>query len=153
MKIDGNNGILKEGYSQHTPKNEKTPNGDFNTILKESVENATKSPSKIQSSSLMDPVSAIRFTPLSPQDKNLTVERVHNLLNLLDNYRKQLSNPHVTLRTLEPLLNTIAKEKDHLSGLMDSIPNEDGLKPILNQTLITATVEVIKFNKGDYIAS
>ena len=83
----------------------------------------------------------------------MTVERVHNLLNLLDSYRKQLSDPHVTLRKLEPLMNTIAKEKDQLSALMESMPEEDGLKHILNQTLITASLEVIKFNRGDYITS
>ena len=153
MKIYGDNEILKESYPQKPQKNEKTPNADFKNILKESVENSTKNPSKIQPSTLMDPISAIRFNPLSTQDKNITVERIDNLLNLLDNYRQQLSDPHVTLRTLEPMMNTIAKEKDQLSGLLDSMPNDDGLKHILNQTLITASLEVIKFNRGDYITS
>jgi hypothetical protein len=153
MKIYGDNGILKESYPQKTQKSEKTPNADFKNMLKESVENSTKNPSKIQPSTLMDPVSAIRFNPLSQQDKNITVERIDNLLNLLDNYRQQLSDPHVTLRTLEPVINSIAKEKDQLSGLLDSLPNKDGLKHILNQTLITASLEVIKFNRGDYITS
>ena len=153
MKIYGDNGILKESYPQKTQQNEKSPDADFKHILKESVENPTKNPSKIQPSTLMDPVSAMRFNPLSPQDRKLTVERVDNLLNLLDNYCKQLSDPHVTLRTLEPVVNTIAKEKDQLSGLLGSLPDEDRLKDILNQTLITASVEVKKFNKGDYITS
>ncbi len=48
-------------------------------------------------------------------------------------------------------MNTIAAEKDQLSEKLDSISNEDGLKDILNQTLITASLEVIKFNRGDYI--
>jgi hypothetical protein len=153
MKIYGDNEILKESYPQKTPKSEKTPSADFKNILKESVENSTKNPSKIQPATLMDPVSSIRFNPLSTQDKNLTVERIENLLNLLDNYRQQLSDPHVTLRTLEPVMNSIAKEKDQLSELLDSLPNEDGLKDILNQTLITASLEAIKFNRGDYITS
>ena len=153
MKIYGDNGILKESYPQKPQKNEETPNADFKNILKESVEKSTENPSKIQPSTLMDPVSAIRFNPLSIQDKNITVERVHNLLNLLDNYRQKLSDPHVTLRMLDPMMNTIAKEKDQLSGLLDSMPNDDGLKHILNQTLITASLEVIKFNRGDYITS
>jgi hypothetical protein len=153
MKIYGNDGIFKESYPQKTQESEKTPNTDFKNILKESVENSTKNPSKMQPSTLMDPVSAIRFNPLSQQDKNITVKRVDNLLNLLENYRKQLSDPHVTLRMLEPVINSIAKEKDQLSGLLDSLPNKDGLKDILNQTLITASLEVIKFNRGDYISS
>jgi hypothetical protein len=153
MKIYGNDEILKNGYSSKTPKNEQTTDTDFKNILKESVEKSTEKPSEIQPTTLLDPISAIRFNPLSPQDKNITIERVENLLNLLENYRQQLKNPNVTLRTIEPLMNTIADEKDQLSAKLDSIPNEDGLKAILNQTLIAASLEVIKFNRGDYITS
>jgi len=153
MKIYGNDEILKNGYPEKTPKNERTTDADFKNILKESVENSTKNPSEIQPATLLDPVSAIRFNPLSTQDKNITVERVENLLNLLENYRQQLENPNVTLRTLEPVMNTIAKEKDQLSAVLDSMPNEDRVKDILNQTLITASLEVFKFNRGDYITS
>ena len=151
MKIYGDNGILKDSLPQKTKKSEAAPNADFKNILKESVENSTQDPSKIQPSTVMDPISAIRFNPLSPQDKDITVERIDNLLNLLDNYSQQLGDPHVTLRTLEPVISTIEKEKDQLSELLDTLPNGDGLKDILNQTLITASLEIIKFNKGDYI--
>jgi ABC-type transporter Mla subunit MlaD len=101
----------------------------------------------------MDPISAIRIDPLSSQDKNIAVERIDNLINLLDKYRRKLGDPHVTLRTLEPVIGTIEKEKDQLSGLLETLPKEDGLRDVLNQTLITASLEVIKFNKGDYITS
>jgi len=150
MKIYGDNGILKANYPQKTQKGEETPGSDFKDILKESVENGTKSPSKIPPTTLMDPISTLRFDPLSSQDRDLTVERIHNLLDLLDDYRQRLSDPHVTLRTLEPVMNAIAKEKEQLSGLLDSMPNEDGLKDILNKTLITASLEEIKFYRGDY---
>jgi hypothetical protein len=153
MKIDGNDEILKSGYTAKTPKDEQITDADFKNILKESVEKSTENPSKIQPTTLLDPISAIRFNPLSPQEKNITVERVENLLNLLENYHQQLKDPHVTLRTLQPILNTIAEEKDQLSAKLDTISNEDGLKDILNQTLVTASLEVIKFNRGDYITS
>jgi hypothetical protein len=153
MKIDGNDEILKNGYTAKTPKNEQTTDVDFKNILKESVEKSTEAPAEIQPTTLLDPISAIRFNPLSAQDKNIMVERVENLLNLLENYRQQLKNSNVTLRTLEPIMHSIAAEKDQLSAKLDSIPNEDGLKDILNQTLITASLEVIKFNRGDYITS
>lgn len=153
MKIDGNDEILKSGYTVKTPKNDQPSEADFKNILKESVEKSTENPSEIQPTTLLDPISAMRFNPLPSQDKNITVERVENLLNLLENYRQQLRNPNLTLRTLEPIMNTITEEKDQLSAKLDSISNEDGLKDILNQTLITASLEVIKFNRGDYISS
>ena len=152
MKIDGNDEILKSGdYTAKTPKNEPTTDADFKNILKESIEQPTENPSEIQPTTLLDPISAIRFNPLSSQDKDITLDRIENLLNQLEKYRQQLRDPKVTLRTIEPILNTIASEKDQLSEKLDSISNEDGLKDILNQTLITASLEVIKFNRGDYI--
>ena len=151
MKIDGNDEILKSGYNPKTSKNEQASEADFNHILKESVEKSTETPPEIQPTTLLDPISAIRFNPLSSQDNDITLDRVENLLNLLEKYRQQLRDPKVTLRTIEPIMNTIAAEKDQLSEKLDSISNEDGLKDILNQTLITASLEVIKFNRGDYI--
>ena len=153
MKIDGNDEILKSGYNAKTPINEQTTDADFKNILKESVEKSTENPPEIQPTTLLDHISAIRFNPLSTQDKNITVERVENLLNLLEKYRQQLKDPKVTLRTLEPIINAIGEEKNQLSVKLDAISNEDGLKDILNQTLITASLEVIKFNRGDYITS
>lgn len=153
MKIHGNDEILKNHYADKTQKNESKQPAEFERILKESVENSTPNSAKTQSTDQMRPVSAVRVNVLSSRDTSVTVKRVDNLLNLLDRYRQQLANPRVTLRTIEPVMNKIAKEKDQLSATLDSLPNADGLKDILNQTLITATLEIIKFNRGDYIPS
>jgi hypothetical protein len=102
---------------------------------------------------MANPVSAIQFHPVSLENKRITVERVDNILNLLNNYRDNLADPQVTLRSIEPVINMIAKEKEQLSSVLESLPNEDELKDIVERTLITASLEVIKFNRGDYIAS
>jgi hypothetical protein len=153
MKIYGNDEIIKNSYADKTVQKEQSQNADFKNILKASVERTTQQQAKIQRSALIDPVSAIRFDPLSPEDKSTTVERVDNLLNLLDNYRNELADPQVTLRSIEPVMNTIVKEKEQLSSVLDSLTNEDGLKDIVNRTLITASLEVIKYYRGDYITS
>jgi hypothetical protein len=153
MKIYGNDEIIKNSYADKTVQKEQSQNADFKNILKASVERTTQQQAKIQRSALIDPVSAIRFDPLSPEDKSTTVERVDNLLNLLDNYRNELADPQVTLRSIEPVMNTIVKEKEQLSAVLDSLTNEDGLKDIVNRTLITASLEVIKYYRGDYITS
>jgi hypothetical protein len=35
--------------------------------------------------------------------------------------------------------------------LLDALPEGDGLRDLLNRMLVTATVETIKFNRGDYL--
>ena len=153
MKIIGNNESIKGSYPDKSKRSEPASNTDFKNILKESVEKSDGPATRIQTSSLINPLSAVRFNPELPQDTVSTIQRVDHLISLLDDYRKQLADPAITLRNIEPVMKSIVKEKDQLSSLLDSIPNEDGLKDIVNRTLITASLEAIKFNRGDYITS
>jgi hypothetical protein len=153
MKINGSDEIIKNSFAENTIRRKQDQNEDFKNVLKATVNRTAQHPQKTKSSPLTNPVSAIQFTPLSPENKRITVERVDNLLNLLDNYRDKLADPQVTLRSIEPVINMIAKEKEQLSSVLEFLPNEDGLKDIVNRTLITASLEVMKYNRGDYIAS
>lgn len=152
MKINGNDEIIKNGFADKTLRSQQDRKDDFKNILKASVERTMPDTGKIQSSSLANPVSAIRFQAPSPENKRLTIEHVDNLLNLLDNYRIQLADPQVTLRSMEPVIKMIDKEKEQLSSVLDSLAEADGLKDIVNRTLVTASLEVMKYNRGDYIA-
>jgi len=153
MKINGIDEIISNGNVDKTVRKDPIENDDFKKILKDSVERTASHPAKVHQPASINPVSAIRLQPLSSEIKRATVERVDILLNLLDNYRKQLADPTMTLRNMEPVLNTIIKEKEQLSSVLDSLTSEDGLKDIVNRTLITASLEVIKYNRGDYIPS
>ena len=56
----------------------------------------------------------------------------------------------MSLNELNPLIQMMDMEKMDLISAMDSLPDGDGLKDILNETLITASLEVAKFKRGDY---
>lgn len=151
MKIDGNNDIVRSAFADKTTTEQEAPADEFKKILKASVDRSNTRAAEIQTVPQANPLGAIRFTPLSPETRITTVDRLDNLLNLLDQYRGQLADPKVTLRHLEPLMNTIARQKDQLSAVLETMPDGDGLKEIVHRTLITASLEVMKFNRGDYI--
>jgi hypothetical protein len=153
MKINGNDEIIKNGFADKTLRSQQDRKDDFKNILKASVERTMPDTGEIQSPSLANSLSAIRFQAPSPENKRMTIEHVDNLLNLLDNYRIQLADPQVTLRSMEPVIKMIDKEKEQLSSVLDSLAEADGLKDIVNRTLVTASLEVMKYNRGDYIAS
>ena len=153
MKISENDQLIKSSYPNKSHPSPQASNTDFKNILKASVEKSARHDPQMMRASSINPLSAVRFNPETLQDKASVINRVDNLINLLDAYRKQLANPAITLRNIEPVMKTIAKEKDQLSSLLDSLPTEDRLKDIVNRTLITASLEVIKFNRGDYITS
>ncbi len=152
MKIDGNNEIARSAFADKTSSKEAAQDAEFKDILKSTVERVTPLPAENQAPPL-NPVSAIRSPALTPEARHTTIERVDILLNLLDHYRNQLANPQVTLRSIEPVVNTIVKEKEQLSAVLDVLPKHDALKDIVNRTLITASLEVMKYNRGDYISA
>ena len=78
---------------------------------------------------------------------------MEDLLGLLDDFRQNLSDPRINLRQIDPIIQEMDKLKETLEPVLDSLPDDEKLKDIVNQTLVTASLEITKFYRGDYIAS
>ena len=150
MKIHHNDEILKNAYPQKIEKDARTLDREFGAILKEAVENSSKVDAEDQKPSI-NTISEIQFNTLLSGEKIPMVDRVEKYLDLLDEYRQKLANPQVTLKDIYLLINEMEVEKQSLIPVLNSLPDGDGLKDILNQTLITSSLEIIKFNRGDYL--
>jgi len=79
------------------------------------------------------------------------IERVEQFLNLLEEYHRKLGDTNSTLKEFYPLVSSMEGEAAKIKPLLDSLPAGDELKDILNRAVVTATVEAIKFNRGDYL--
>ena len=79
--------------------------------------------------------------------------RVERYLDLLDDYRRQLADPRVSLKGLDAMVREMEAGKDALAPALGSLPEGDGIKDILNRTLVTASLEIIKFRRGDYLTA
>ena len=124
---------------------------DFKAVLQNEVE---KSPSVISQNQKMPSISSIspiQLNMLSPTQNNSIIERIENLLNILDKYQKKLKDPDISLKEIDPIIKQMEKEKENLTPVLDSIKEDDGLKNVLNQLLVTSSLETIKFNRGDYV--
>ena len=150
MKIHPNDEILKNAYPQKIEKDERTLDREFGAILKEAVENSSKVDAEDQKPSL-NTISEIQFNTFLSGEKIPMVDRVEKYLDLLDEYRQKLANPQVKLKDIYLLINEMEVGKQSLIPVLNSLPDGDGLKDILNQTLITSSLEIIKFNRGDYL--
>jgi hypothetical protein len=71
---------------------------------------------------------------------------------MLDQYRNKLADPAITLKNMDPIIRQIDQETENLAPVLDSLPEDENLKNIFNQTLVTASLEVTKFYRGDYLA-
>jgi hypothetical protein len=80
------------------------------------------------------------------------LERGNRILNLLDDYARDLCNPQKTLKHIGPLVETIKKEA-HLieKEAADKIQNDSELERFIKDVAVTANVAAFKFNRGDYV--
>jgi hypothetical protein len=80
---------------------------------------------------------------------NLTIHRASDMLNLLESYAKALRDPKRSLKSIEPLVGRI---RDQIHGLKVPAEGQDqGLLKLVDEIAVTATVETVKFQRGDYI--
>jgi hypothetical protein len=74
------------------------------------------------------------------------------ILNLLDDYTRELANPAKTLKDIGPLVKIIEKE---VSLIQDKsahiVPNDNVLEKIIKDLAVTANVAIYKFHRGDHI--
>ena len=79
------------------------------------------------------------------------VGRADQLLMLLESLQQNLSGPGLPLREAYASLKDIEDRADELTPLLESLPEGDDFRDFLNRLVITASVETIKFRRGDYL--
>jgi hypothetical protein len=110
-------------------------NGDFREILGRAV-SGTGAPAPIQ---LPDP----RGMVLNQSDK---------VLDLLDNYAGKLADASTSLKEIHPLVRRIENEVRLMESRAASLAGEHrDMGHLLRQVAATASVAVLKFERGDYI--
>ena len=124
--------------------------GGFGDILKEKLAPA---PGAAASGIGLGHVSPTQLQFVAEPSANRLDGRVERYLDLLDDYRRQLADPRVSLKGLDAMVREIEAGKDALAPALGSLPEGDGIKDILNRTLVTASLEIIKFRRGDYLTA
>lgn len=149
MKINFNNpniDVSKTGRSVQKP----AAGADFKSLLNDSLAGKTAANGPAQS---MPPSMAIGslLQVKAGVDAASVLDRIDTFLDVLDQYRSGLADPRVTLKQLYPLIQKIDTEKQHLSAMNDHLGEGDRLKGIIEDVLVTASQELAKFNRGEYV--
>ena len=118
----------------------------LNSAMKEEMATETVLPPPLIQSSI--PISNDLFITGC---KDMVTKGIGVMLDSLESYEKMLSSPASTLREMSPLIHQIEAGVNSLSSLGLSMNENDPLKEILNQTLVTANVEIARFKRGDYV--
>lgn len=152
MKIDKIDQTVKSVFPESSHQARQSIGKEFEKILNETLDGTQKVSGGQSQTAFVSPLSSLQPVSSSAIDRQDTVGRIGNLLDLLDRYRRMLTDPLVALKKMEPILQEMDQEKQNLAPVLESLSDADGLKEILNQTLVTAQMEITKFYRGDYVA-
>jgi hypothetical protein len=153
MKIHGNDNIQKQLGTETKPRIQPSSGQQFDAILKESVEKCRNTAAGPLLTTSLHSSYRIPETPVAAANRPVTIERLEHFLDVLDQFRQQLADTRVTLKKIDPIMQDLIREKENLSLVLDSLPAGDKLKDIVNRTLITASLEMTRFYRGDYLPS
>ena len=149
MKIDNNDQIAKSINPEQNTRPRPTDDGKFGKILKETIQETPRSGTGPHHTVFVNPLAGARLTPQGSPDPDFVIERIENMIDLLDSYRHKLADPQLNLKQLDTIIRDIARENNSLATLSDSLQDTE-IKRILNRTMVTASLEVTKFYRGDY---
>jgi len=150
MEVHSSFEVLKANFSKNCNKNREPAENRFGAILDETIADTSKTDTGALKTPMVDKMQGIAFYPSLSMEENPIIEQTEKLLDTLDNYREKLQNPDVGLEEFYPLISEMEMRKEGLASALKSLPEGDGLKDILNEAMVISSVEVAKFNRGDY---
>jgi hypothetical protein len=131
------------------------PSGQsFRVLLEEAVQKPAGKMDNTALQAIVDPREVLQVQSAGPTGLSPAVQlaqRIEGFLDLMDAYRDRLADPGCTLREVKPLLDDMVAAKSRLGDALHAMTDDEPLKPILNSALVTASLEVLRFNRGDYV--
>jgi hypothetical protein len=153
MKIHGNEFTPIPASPRYGPDPGRADAKDFDTVLRETAERPSQTASETQVNPAAPCATVTGCHPTIRPDTGLVMERVGELLDTLDVYRQKLADARYTVRDMYPDIEQFSRQSRDLMPVLDSLPESDGLKDVVNQTVMTATLEAIRFYRGDYVTT
>jgi len=150
MKVTGNEAIFKQLVARETDSTDKPVNGTFNALLDQAARTDSVPGGRTVPLQAPGSIKGVSLNPLLDVNSQPLPDRIEKFLNLLDSYREMLADPQVSLKEIGPLMKELTGEKQHLQQVLGTLPERDDLRAILNELLVAASLEEVKFNKGDY---
>lgn len=155
MKINDTLPIQPQSAGVKSKDDTGHPRADFNSILRDTVARAEHMGTPAEASAVSHPFAALPPHPLTmtdPAQAAPLVDRIDRFLDLLDDYRQKLGDPRITLRSIQPVVDDIVAAREGLAQEIDGLGDAGTLREVLNGSLVTAATEVMRFNRGDYVA-
>lgn len=80
------------------------------------------------------------------------IDQSTRVLDLLDDYVRELNDPSKTLKDIDPLVRTLDREVTRIEERQAKAPEGDAtLDGLVKQLTVTARVAMLKYQRGDFV--
>lgn len=141
---------ITENQAIYPQGNVRQPSNDF---FKRSLEKAmeARKTTGAPSTPNLGEVRPTVFHQIDTPAENVALQ-TNQLLDLLDDYARNLKDPSRSLKDMAPLMEEISNNaRNLLEETEKTPPTEEKLREIASSAAVMAQVELIKFKRGDYI--
>lgn len=145
MKIT-TDGLVAGNQVQNANQREKTSQR-FEDILKNIAGNETATTEKASPSQPAFQVAPVFLDPVKNDD---VLQKLDGSLALLESYQSRLSDPTVPVHELQPDIDKLENEANQLQSKLLALPDDHPVKDLLNRSIVTMTVEIAKYHRGDF---
>jgi hypothetical protein len=89
--------------------------------------------------------------PITPDD--MAMGSINCALNHLEHYQQMLGDHRSSLRSMESTVNRMKQDAANLESVLNTLPEDEAAKPIMQETLMLVVKEIARFEQGNYVDS
>ncbi len=104
-----------------------------------------------RSASTEEPLATTAVTGAHRAEESAALAGLEDCLDRLDDYRERLAQPCFSLRDLEPLVESLETGLPALADQCAALPDDCGLRPLIQETMVLSATETARFRRGDYL--
>jgi hypothetical protein len=156
---------MKVSHTTETSASEKTQNArrtdkageDFTRVFQEELNQATESSKAASNEMLVTPLQSAAHIPFAVlnsvqmHDASQVEMAVDTTIEQLERVSEMLHNPAVSSRKVDDAITMLSAEASKLQNDVNRLPGDHPLRQIATETSILATVESLKWKRGDYL--
>ena len=126
----------------------KKPGIEFHEVLRQQMPQSSGGTAIPQST--VRPIAGV--SPLVSVSGHLETRQViEQTLDTLDHFGHQLNDPSTSLRTMGPTVGQMKSQAASLRGILENLPAENPLRPVLEETRDLVHGEIDRFESGYYV--
>jgi hypothetical protein len=150
VTIDPDKAILNIQEGNKTPNRSKVNKGEFDTVFRDVADSTSINSAEVESTHLISNLRPAQFATEPSPSTSAVVDRVSRLIDTMEGYRQQLIEKDATLKDIETLVQKMASESESLGAASSALDEQDGLRAIIDQSLMLTSMEIVRFNSGHY---